>query len=124
MPHNDDHWKLYTEWKKPDTLNKRIILYDSFYMKYPEQAACWVETWIKFDKLPIDQHQPQNNHLFLGFFGELSMSVPLSLGIFPDEYNLPVKPAMLLSGTHQSWHLEETRVTILPYSVFQVENQA
>lgn len=60
-----------------------------------------------------------------GLFWEPRLSVPRSLGIFPDEYNWPVKPAMLLSRRHQSWHLEETwEIIISSYSVFQMGNQA
>ena len=32
----DEPWKHYAEWKKPDT--KGHILYDSIYMKYPDQV--------------------------------------------------------------------------------------
>ena len=32
----DEPWKHYAKWKKPDT--KSHILYNSIYMKYPEEA--------------------------------------------------------------------------------------
>ena len=35
----DESWKHHAEWKKPDT--KDHILYDSIYMKCPEQESLY-----------------------------------------------------------------------------------
>jgi hypothetical protein len=36
MCHMDEPWKHFAKWKKPDS--KDHLIYDSIYMKCPEQA--------------------------------------------------------------------------------------
>lgn len=69
-----------------------------------------VRNFDQFDKLSSASIYHKSHHLFVGFSGEqLRLSVPRSLGVFPDECNWPVKPAMLSSRSHPSRHLEESQ---------------